>query len=352
MKQRLLVFGLFAVLCIIPSHSAYSKQTEHDVPYLYYLSWLHNGVVIERADGTDSHVLGQDLLPDNAGYARGGGWSPSGQWIAWLYEVLSDDAPFWPDYPTFLNIVHRDSQETFTRWNDWDNISQADWSPVADQLLVMAHPLLVESRSIYQLEVVDVNSGKVLVERTSDEEAITMSADWSPSGRYVLVWWWDRNAQSYIRTELLDVQSGDVTGRDFEADELARVVWIAGDRPVFTNEEQSTIVDPATGSALEFDADEGTLAVQSDPSGQWITFFAGDDIRFINLIDQSTHSVESGDVVDPSVFSSRFQWSPDGRYAVFVKEQGGLLVVDTQSMDVHDVVLDNAHDMRLMNTPI
>src|SRR5688572_18563127 len=48
-------------------------------PFIYYES--KDGYVIERADGTDSHILGEGLTLEAAqAYAS---WSPSGAWLAW-----------------------------------------------------------------------------------------------------------------------------------------------------------------------------------------------------------------------------------------------------------------------------
>lgn len=55
-------------------------------PYIYYYSHALNGIVVERADGSDSRILGQGLVdePDSAVY--GPGWSFDGRWFAWRFD--------------------------------------------------------------------------------------------------------------------------------------------------------------------------------------------------------------------------------------------------------------------------
>src|SRR5690606_39134918 len=64
-----------------------SSQSEA-APYLYYFSEERHAFVIERADGTDSRLLGQGSIPINAVGADGadgadGAWSASGEYFAW-----------------------------------------------------------------------------------------------------------------------------------------------------------------------------------------------------------------------------------------------------------------------------
>ncbi|HML22686.1 MAG TPA: hypothetical protein PKD09_13620 [Aggregatilinea sp.] len=55
-----------------------------DVPYIYYYSSEHDAFVIERADGTDTHLLGEG----SRGGVDGPGWSPSGKWFAWTTSTF------------------------------------------------------------------------------------------------------------------------------------------------------------------------------------------------------------------------------------------------------------------------
>jgi len=72
----------FFVMCLYFSILFVSAVDAQDTtPYLYYYSTSEDAFMIERADGTDRHILGADL-DLNAGQIEGLGWSPNGQWFA------------------------------------------------------------------------------------------------------------------------------------------------------------------------------------------------------------------------------------------------------------------------------
>ena len=73
------------LLCLILLTTSLSTSAQdNSPPYIYYYSNALNAFVIERADGSDTHLLGQDMmLPQSADLINGAGWSPDGQWLAW-----------------------------------------------------------------------------------------------------------------------------------------------------------------------------------------------------------------------------------------------------------------------------
>jgi hypothetical protein len=50
-------------------------------PYLYYYSRMLGGIIVERADGTDSRHIGAGVIPAGTSGLRGLGWSPSGRYF-------------------------------------------------------------------------------------------------------------------------------------------------------------------------------------------------------------------------------------------------------------------------------
>jgi hypothetical protein len=60
-----------------------SPSTEDAAPYIYYYSEALNGIVIERADGTDSRIIGQGIVDEDVTFTYGPGWSADGSWFAW-----------------------------------------------------------------------------------------------------------------------------------------------------------------------------------------------------------------------------------------------------------------------------
>jgi WD40 repeat protein len=71
------------ILCIAML-LGFGATAQSDAPYVYYYSRLLGGWVIERADGTDSRLFAQDVMPPEHQVVRQIGWSPSGEWFAWF----------------------------------------------------------------------------------------------------------------------------------------------------------------------------------------------------------------------------------------------------------------------------
>jgi hypothetical protein len=63
-------------------------QTDDEPPYLYYYSRMLGGIIIERADGSDSRHIGANVIPPGATGLSGPGWSPSGRYFA-TYQIIS-----------------------------------------------------------------------------------------------------------------------------------------------------------------------------------------------------------------------------------------------------------------------
>lgn len=79
----------FLVLIAITPFYVVDSQATEDVPYLYYHDSDSGEIVIERADGTDRHVL----VETGAITINGPGWSPSGEYFAW-YETMPDGTTY------------------------------------------------------------------------------------------------------------------------------------------------------------------------------------------------------------------------------------------------------------------
>jgi hypothetical protein len=105
------------------------------MPYLYYYSPQLGGIIIERADGTDSHHIGADVIPPGAGGIAGPGWSPSGHFFAahTITDTLS--GPLTGE-PFIIDITGK-------RFGTWLELTSKtnfmQWSPDgADILLIVA----------------------------------------------------------------------------------------------------------------------------------------------------------------------------------------------------------------------
>lgn len=93
-----------------------------------------NGVVVERADGSDSRILGQGMVEDplNADALRSGGWSPSGRWLAFI-TLQNHEFGSRPAKGYAVNTAG----ETLSILNAFDCIYNMLWHPTEDTLFII-----------------------------------------------------------------------------------------------------------------------------------------------------------------------------------------------------------------------
>ena len=132
MKRLLIV--LFCLGCIITVNAQHGDE----IPYIYYYSHVLNGIVIERADGTDSRIIGQGLVEEDPLWIEGVGWSPSGEWFAWRSLGASQY-----EGGTFSHgrgyVAHIDGQ-THLEWMQYLGcVTEMWWHPSQNLLLVLSN---------------------------------------------------------------------------------------------------------------------------------------------------------------------------------------------------------------------
>lgn len=77
MTRRILALMGFVILSLTP-------LAQDSAPYIHYYARLLGAFVIERADGSDSRIFAQHIMPPDYQVVRAVGWSPAGEWFAWL----------------------------------------------------------------------------------------------------------------------------------------------------------------------------------------------------------------------------------------------------------------------------
>lgn len=123
MKRLIWIMILLALTIQASAQEALTNTTaQSDAPYIYYYSHALNGIVIERADGTDSRIIGQGLVETLLPEAEGPGWSPNGEWFAWLmvdtfYRVS-----------TSAYIISSDGEQII-HFEDFRCVQSMTWSP-------------------------------------------------------------------------------------------------------------------------------------------------------------------------------------------------------------------------------
>ncbi len=123
---------LFITLLLLSFGGIPARAQTTQAPYLYYFSDKLKAFVIERADGTDTRLLGAGLMKlttqgevDPFGFwVSGPGWSPSGKWFAWTTAQAnnynqSGDKPY---------IISADGTHRVTLLDNLEN-AQISWAP-------------------------------------------------------------------------------------------------------------------------------------------------------------------------------------------------------------------------------
>src|SRR5579859_4289144 len=132
MLRRMGLFALLVAAIWLP-WGAHARAQAESVPYIYYFANNLNSFVIERADGTDTRILGDGLMHRNMAYGiTGPGWSPSGKWFAW---TAAEGGGYSQPGPAQPFVIRADGTRRLTLLDERTSASMA-WAPHDDLLLV------------------------------------------------------------------------------------------------------------------------------------------------------------------------------------------------------------------------
>jgi hypothetical protein len=130
---------------LLLSTTLVSAQQETAPPYLYYYSRILGGIIIERADGSDSRLIGADVIPPGMTGLSGPGWSPSGRYFA-ASGVDYQDYGTAPGAAFVIN-TNGESQVSWLQFVLYGG--PMAWSPEEDLLLVSGNT--IRNTAPYQL---------------------------------------------------------------------------------------------------------------------------------------------------------------------------------------------------------
>jgi hypothetical protein len=156
-RKLILVF-----LLLMFSSAPLEAQPEGDMPYLYYYSRMFGGLIIERPDGTDSRLIGEDVIRPNMYSISGPGWSPSGRFFAGFGYDRSNEPT--PDHTLAPFVIDVQGVSKF----DWlvtvQHTTSMYWAPgETDLLLIYGSYGLMEGIGAF-IWLLDVPNGELLAE--------------------------------------------------------------------------------------------------------------------------------------------------------------------------------------------
>jgi WD40 repeat protein len=360
---------LFALLTIVLSRVAplHAEEVMSDAPYLYYYSG--NGFVIERADGSDSRVLGNGLTPTTE-YMNfvDAAWSPSGQWLAWTSNSWGCNPPGRICPAGSANVIRSDGSQRLTTFDSWGGGVTLQWVENTDLLFAAQQTFEIFPETLYdegfsvggmvrvRFALVDVTTGHTLFD-VSDSIKADEGFDVSPVlvrriGQQIIAEYRIPTSNSRKKQRVFRVFGMDGTWYEVKRDRVPNNYWsdsesaTAGEWIVYSNGEYTYAENMLSGETMRFSQPLDEFAVSWSPNGQRVLLWEKRDIRLSNLwlldltakrLSRLQHSID----VDAAELAERY-WSPDSRY--FALRTGDF---DAEHIQLFDTVNLTAQIIRM-----
>ena len=155
-------FMLVCLMSVLLGVSFAAAQKSDNVPYLYYYSRMLGGIIIEHPDGSDSRLIGADVIPPNLTGISGPGWSPSGKYFAgygFIYDAYYST--------TKAAYVLDQAGNTVSKWLSDMNAFGMRWSPTDEDLLLIEGvraPDMGDHARYRSFWIMDVSTGSILAD--------------------------------------------------------------------------------------------------------------------------------------------------------------------------------------------
>lgn len=322
-KCRALLFVLWLGVFVSPC-----QAQEPANPYIYYYSDTFNAFIIERADGTDTRVLGDGLMPwpeeDQAMEVDGPGWSPSGRWFAWTYAYV--DAYGGRSEICNPLIVSADGSTRLTLLDGLCGVRLA-WASDRDVLFVAAHEAeRIPRENLASLLAVDYDPQTI-------EQFV--AADWAKEQQrespmetvYIVYNHWmaidvthETILSSFTRRSFNDYYPWGVESAVQTNDHNHFLASYRDECAYFSRECGSWHIVTINADGTIDDKPDAPLSWLS--TAGWGIHFAEEKPRIENVLTGEKHAVAS---IDSIYRSEQILWDVSGQYAVITNEHLWLL---------------------------
>jgi hypothetical protein len=298
-------------------------------PYIHYFDHLRGGLVIERADGTDSRMIAD--VPMDAGPPV---WSASGKWMVAGGEIWSTRGDRHMPIPAPFVVSAYENKLL--------------WSPVDELLLIVTKDFSTHTirARIFDVEA-EVIRNEFIFQDIYSMDWELYGSYWSPDGQRAFFAWWH-----YLVTIPLDggsqVRSGDRQepqniSQGFQGGRLFYVNWWSGDRYYMIED----IVSGRSITVGEASHMNGKYTIRWSPTLEHALVYALPCVgNCLKLVDW-----ESGEVRDIaldariealdrdcySYSSCEALWSPNGRYALLTNKTGDLYILASDTGETRPI---------------
>jgi hypothetical protein len=244
-----------------------------EAPYIYYYSHVLKGVVVERADGTDSRIIGKDLVQSNSlPFVVGPGWSQDGTWFAWSFRGGYDVGTG--------HVVNVSDQQSVEIFELMPCVNRMLWHPTDNILLIQGKIQFSGEQcgnSIVPIAtywLVDVDTQTLLATYNSSEF----------EGSYSTIFWQDDGTIQFAERDidnalyLVTMHGNGHVEKIPTSDEEIAEAKSAGQTISMLEEEQQTNfnsshIPQSITLPQNTQAAGGIVAAQQSPDGEW--FFLG-----------------------------------------------------------------------------
>ena len=295
MLHRLLLACIIISLLISPVPRTQAADFTTN-PYIYYFSDKINAFIIERADGTDTRVLGRGIMPPGVDRVDGPGWSPSGKWFAWTAEKYTNDSGYASWSSNYLISANGEHRVTLI---ERFQMSHMAWASGRDLLLIApAYKEVIEKEGVQQLvSLYDPETNKLY---TLEEGVLGngIRADW--------------NEENYvIEHQKLTTETEFIVGKPNDFQTRKTFHGVITQRNDLTNE--GVYFEDYVGYSTSSTSSTGNIA------------YIEDNMLLVeNLFTGEHHSFQK-----PNEDDLILRWSPDGQYAFLFGRQMYFLSLKT-----------------------
>ena len=341
--KRIFIFLVFIWLSTQLLNIQAQNPQDNPVPYLYYYSNFYNAIVVERADGTDTHLVGAGFAPEQTNDALSVGWSTSGRWLAWIPRYLGV-ATYDELYAPI--IVDTLSNQPAIEFEPSLSASYLEWSPTDDWLLMTVSedsPITEEYLVNARLSLFNPATGRSVAQADccfDPYSPYTMRITWDEGGVYIIG---SRNQVIYLGKDgtseewhFNGVILGDISPEHevvyaaIESDKLfLSVVNLRINRNFQVTDEvlQNT----------HFDAFDHFEFRWHD---QGIVLTDGEHLWQLDLISQTLERIEANPPIERVQGYRNAAFSPSGQQVLYTNENGELYLLDLQTRQSHFLTRD------------
>lgn len=313
------ICSLFLMLGVLVTGGA-AQPLSDQPPYIHYFDHLRGGLMIERADGTDSRMIPE--VPMDAGPPV---WSPSGKWMVIGHEIISTDGTKTSPYPQPIYYEH-----------------VRQWAPDDDLLLIVGTDGFegtIHSR-IYDVENQTILAD-IVVQYWGFDPPYLIDLHWASDGQRAFVYWSNHlvtlglDGQSRVRINRMELNPFDFHRGRLITTEMVEPIRVA-----------VVMQDIETGAMIELEDEAGwpaePVTVRWSPTLDHALIYAADCaeescVSSLRLLEWETGKLTT---ITPTIpipadntycadqYSCRNLWSPSGRFASLIDENGNVYILD------------------------